>query len=66
MICLSRINQAWNGFLICLSRIDQAGKQCLICLTRIDLVDQANLPSLITLVRGTEWYREVPRVIKRY
>ena len=52
--------------LICLSRIELAGKQCMICLTRIDLVDEANLPSLIILVRGTKWYREVPRVIKRY
>ena len=66
LICLSRINQAWKGCLICLSMIDQAGKQRLICLTRIDLVDQADLPSLIILVRGTEWSRDVPRIIKRY
>ena len=54
-ICLSRFNQAWKGCLICLSRIDQAWNQCLICLTRIDLADQADLPSLIIIVRGAQW-----------
>ena len=55
LIFLSRIIKAWKGCLICLSRIDQAWNQCLIFLTRIDLADQADLPSLIIIVRGVQW-----------
>ena len=64
LICLSRISQAWKRCLNCLSRIDQAWNQCLICLTRIDLADQADLPSLIIIVRGAEWFQEVQAVTR--
>ena len=66
LICLSKINQAWKGCLICLSRTKKAWIQDLTCLTRIDLADQADLPSLIIIVRGAKWYQEVqgvPRVM---